>query len=52
MVVEGAEGEPVRVFDMAGRMVASGTGTVNVPTKGVYLVRVGDRRVQKVAVTK
>ena len=43
IIVDGAEGEPVNVYDMMGRPVSNQA----LPT-GVYLVKVGDRSAQKV----
>lgn len=54
IVVEGAEGETVHVFDMMGRMVASTAGNdacVPVPI-GVYLVKVGTLPARKVVVIR
>ncbi len=47
IVVEGCDNCEVRIFDMGGRQV-SGVGL----TAGIYLVRVGDHKVQKVVVTR
>lgn len=47
IVVKGADGEQVQVFDIMGRPVAGRA----LPT-GVYMVRVGARPVQKVVVTR
>ena len=54
IIVEGAEGETVRVYDMMGRMVASvAAGTaVRVPDSGVYLVKVGEAAAEKVFVIR
>ena len=47
IMVEGCDNCEVRIFDMSGRRV-SDVGL----TPGIYLVRVGDHKVQKVLVTK
>ena len=47
IVVEGADGETVQVFDMMGRTIHNEA----LPT-GVYMVRVGDRPARKVAVIR
>jgi hypothetical protein len=47
IIVNGAEGEKVQVFDMVGRPV----GTQSLPT-GVYMVKVGTLPVRKVAVIR
>ena len=48
IVVEGASHEPIRIYDVAGRLIAT---TVSRPfNKGVYLVQVGTRPAIKVAV--
>ena len=47
IVVEGAEGEKVLVFDMMGRPVSD-----QVLPAGVYVVKVGDYPVKKVVVTR
>lgn len=46
IVVDGADGEDVRVFDMMGREVINS----QLPT-GIYLIRVGGRPINKVIVT-
>ena len=54
IVVEGANGEEVRVFDMMGRQVINSHFSIlnfQFPT-GVYLVKVGDRPACKVAVIR
>ena len=52
VVVEGAEGERVRLYDAGGRLLATGTcnGTCRLPlpAAGLYLVQVGDRPAVKV----
>ena len=56
IVVEGAEGEVVVVYDMEGRQVADGIArgrcSLRVPAPGVYLVKVGTRPLQKVIVIR
>ena len=47
IVVEGAEGESVRIYDITGRSVHNEA----LPT-GVYMVKVGDRPARKVVVMK
>lgn len=47
IVIEGAEGETVRIFDITGRSVRN-----EALHTGVYMVKVGDRPVQKVIVLK
>lgn len=49
IVVEGADGECVQVFDMKGQQVP--TASYSLPT-GIYLVKVGNRPVQKISVVK
>ena len=49
IVVEGTDGEPVRIYDIMGRPLK----TNNLPlATGIYFVRVGDRPARKVAVLK
>lgn len=51
IVINGTNGETVRVFDMMGRMVAITNGnTVSVPTTGVYMVKIGNLPARRVAV--
>ena len=45
IIVEGAEGETVRIYDITGRSVLN-----NCLHAGVYLVIVGDRTTKKVVV--
>ena len=47
IIVEGAEGETVRIFDITGRSVRNGGLSA-----GVYLVKIGDRPARKVVVMK
>lgn len=53
IIVEGAEGETVRIYDIAGRLIQTFKQSSNqaIPS-GVYLVRVGDRPAQKVVVKR
>ena len=49
--VSGAEGLPLQVFDMMGRLVVnapSASGTFCVPAPGVYIVRVGGLKPRKI----
>lgn len=52
IVVEGCNGEDVKVFDMKGREVYCGhaDGAIHVSDLGVYMVKVGDRPSHKVVV--
>ena len=55
IVVEGAEGEEVRIYDMMGRLISTSFGEAadGVSTgAGVYVVKVGDRPARKVIVMK
>ena len=56
IVVEGADGEVVVVYDMEGHQVADGTvrGCCNlkVPATGIYMVSVGKRPPKKVAIIR
>ena len=58
IVVEGAEGREVRVYDMLGREVNGKTKSekgkviLAVPTAGIYMVRVGNLPTRKVAVLR
>lgn len=53
IVVEGADGETVQVYDMVGRLTQTFKHSSNqaIPN-GVYLVKVGNRPAQKVVVVK
>ena len=53
IIVEGAEGETVRIYDITGRLIQTFKQSSNqaIPS-GVYLVRVGDRPAQKVVVKR
>ena len=58
IVVEGAEGRDVRVYDMLGREVNGKTKSekgeviLAVPTAGIYMVRIGDLPARRVVVVK
>jgi hypothetical protein len=55
IVVDGAPGEPVAVYDVMGRRVlaaVAGGTTMSVPQAGVYMVKVGDRPACKVVVLR
>ena len=57
IVVEGAEGSRVMVYDVYGRLLATklddgGLLRFDAPASGVYLVRVGDAPARKVAVVR
>ena len=57
IVVTGAEGDDVYLYDMMGRRIATRqncTATFNfdVPAAGIYLVRIGDRAARKVVVVR
>lgn len=55
IVVTGADGEQVRVYDVMGRAVATTLcdgGVISVPQTGVYMVAVGERQACKVVVLK
>lgn len=61
IVVTGAEGEDVCLYDMMGHLLATRLGEgvhggtplrFDVPASGVYLVRIGDRAARKVAVVR
>ena len=55
IVVEGADGQQVRVYDVMGRTVATTLcdgGVISVPQTGVYMVAVGERQACKVVVLK
>ena len=52
IIVEGAEGEIVQVFDVAGRLAQSFRNSSNrVLSTGVYIVKVGNRPARRVIVT-
>lgn len=55
VTITGVEGQPVRLYDIAGRQLASAmpaTGTVRftLPTAGVYVVRVGEWSAKKIVI--
>ncbi len=57
IVVEGADGMPVRVYDSVGRLLSirkENTGVVwfDVPASGTYLVRVGDYPARRIVVIR
>ena len=58
ILVEGAEGRDVRVYDMLGREVNGKTKSekgeviLAVPTAGIYMVRIGDLPARRVVVVK
>ena len=56
IVVSGAEGETLRIYDIQGRLIVSEKAAdnklYNVPTAGVYMVQVGKQRAQKVMVVR
>jgi hypothetical protein len=53
VIVEGADGEPVRIFDITGRLIQTFKQSSNqaIPS-GVYMVKVGDRPARKIVVMK
>ena len=55
IIVAGADGEQVRVYDVIGRLVATSVASgkiINVPQTGVYMVQIGDRPARKVVVVR
>ena len=55
IVVEGAEGNPVYLYDVFGRLLATKRETaqevlLDVPASGAYLVKIGDTPAQKIVV--
>ena len=57
IVVEGAEGHPVSVFDINGRLLATAQGEhaplqFKVPVSGIYLIKVGDHPARRVVVVR
>ena len=50
IIVENTNGEPVRIYDMMGRLISTADKTSTDP--GVYLVKVGDQPTKKVVVMK
>ena len=53
IIVDGAEGETVRIFDITGRLTQTFKHSSNqtIPS-GVYIVKVGDRPARKIVVMK
>ena len=55
IVVRGGEGLEVKVYDMMGRIVAEKSDsctTLEVPTTGVYMVKIGNHSARKVVVVR
>lgn len=56
ITISGAEGEMVAIFDVMGRMLVCETfaegKSYEMPHNGVYMVKVGDGKAQKVVVMK
>lgn len=58
IVVDGADGQEVRVFDIMGRMVdvdmgnGKGTARLVVPSAGVYLLKIDGRPARRIVVVK
>jgi len=57
LVVDGAEGNTVWLYDLTGRMLASKQDDFkplefNVPASGVYLIKIGPYPARKIVVTK
>ena len=55
IIVNGTNGETVRVFDILGRMVSTTEGddiAIPVPVSGVYLIQVGEHPARKVTIVK
>ena len=56
LTILGAAGEPLTITDLMGRTLHHGTATeptcVDLPTAGVYFVRVGDRPARKVVAAR
>ncbi len=53
VTVENSDGEAVKIYDITGRQLMSTTSklsTTNLPTSGVYIVKVGNRAAQKIVV--
>lgn len=52
ITVQGISDQPMCVYDLLGRTIANTTSSqqIRVPTKGIYLVRVGDYPIKKIAV--
>ncbi|MBR1793217.1 MAG: C10 family peptidase [Bacteroidales bacterium] len=58
VIVAGAEGLPLRIYDVTGRLIASESristsrASFQVPAKGAYMVKVGEFGARKVIVTE
>ena len=57
IVVEGAEGNPVYLYDVVGRLIATRRETVqevllDVPASGAYLVKIGDAPARRIVVRR
>lgn len=57
IVVEGAEGYPVYLYDVVGRLLATKRETaqevlLDVPASGAYLVKIGDAPARRVVVRR
>ena len=57
IVVEGAEGNPVYLYDVVGRLLATKRETaqevlLDVPASGVYLVKIGDAPARRIVVKR
>ena len=57
IAVSGVENNTIRLFDVMGRTILSERGNgdtkkITVPTKGVYIVKVGDKPARKILVLK
>ena len=56
-MVEGAEGNPVYLYDVVGRLLAMRRETMqevllDVPASGAYLVKIGDAPARRVVVRR
>ena len=55
IVIEGAQGESIEVYDVMGRMVATAVNNntlIRIPQTGVYMVRIGERSARKVVMLR
>ena len=55
LTIRGAEGHALQLFDMTGRLLLtrrSADGTYQIPSPGIYILRVDGYRPRKVAVVK
>lgn len=57
IVVEGAEGNPVYLYDVVGRLLATRRETaqevlLDVPASGAYLVKIGDAPARRIVVRR